>query len=186
MTPETRARIEEYVRPLAVGLDGMTNYGDVRRAVAASERIAAGREAVDRDLLYLLAVFSGQEKWVSRMGHRSRTELYLASLEVPARTVGALFRSLTRFDTAPKTPEEEIVHDAVRLDRLGAYGVARILADGYRERMDFPEMAAEIEEAASVALLTPEAGAIAEDRRKTMREFAARLRAEHGELGDAG
>jgi len=76
----TRERIEEYVRPLAVGLDGVTNYGDVERMVSAAQAISGGRTDVDEDLLFLLAVFSGQEKWVSRMGHRSRTEIFLASL----------------------------------------------------------------------------------------------------------
>ncbi len=179
----TLDRITEYVRPLAVGLDGVTNYGDVRRVVAASRRIAAGREDVDPDRLFLLAVFSGQEKWVSRMGHRSRTELFLASLAVPLKEVAALFRSLERYDTAPRTPEEEIVHDAVRLDRLGAYGTVRSLVEGYRERQDFLEMAAAIEEEAGVALRTPAARKMAGPRRDTMRDFARKLREEYAEFG---
>jgi hypothetical protein len=161
----------------------VTNYGDVRRAVAAAQRIAHGRTDVDPDLLFLLAVFSGQEKWVNRMGHRSRTELYLGSLGIPPRAVSALFRSLARFDTDPRTPEEEIVHDAVRLDRLGAYGIARTLVEGYRERLDFLEAADELDRAADETLRTQEANALAEPRRKTMRDFAAKLRAEVQEFG---
>ncbi|MCA1579851.1 MAG: hypothetical protein LC796_00375 [Acidobacteria bacterium] len=182
MDPIGRKRVEEYVRPMAVGLDGVTNYGDVRRAVSAAVLVAGDRPDVDPDLLFLLAVFSGQEKWVSRMGHRSRTELFLASEGVPHKTISTLFRSLTRFDTDPRTPEETIVHDAVRLDRLGAYGVARSLVEGYRERLDFLEMASEIEEAARVELRTPKAREIAEDRRRTMLEFASRLRVEYEEF----
>src|SRR5687767_4589065 len=111
----TRARIAEYVKPLAVGLDGMTYYGDVERVIEASRRIAVGVESVDEELLYLLAVFSGQEKWVSRFGHKSRTEIFLASLGVPARKIALLWRGLGRLERAPSTPEEEAVHDAVRL-----------------------------------------------------------------------
>ena len=44
------------------------------------------------------------------------------------------------------------MHDAVRLEAMGAYGIARSLADGYRERMEIPEMADAIEEAARVPL----------------------------------
>ncbi|MEO8430068.1 MAG: hypothetical protein ABI592_01070 [Acidobacteriota bacterium] len=182
MDETTRARITEYVRPLAVGLDGVTNYGDVERVAAAADLIARGRPDVDADRLFLLAVFSGQEKWVSRMGHRSRTELFLASLGVARRDVSALFRSLERLDTDPRTPEEEIVHDAVRLDRLGAYGIARSLVEGYRERQDFVEMAAAIEEEAGVGLRTPAAEALAAPRRETMRDFAKKLRQEYGEF----
>jgi len=162
----------------------VTNYGDVRRAVAAAERIAQGRTDVDPDLLFLLAVFSGQEKWVNRMGHRSRTELYLGSLGISQRAIAALFRSLARFDTDPRTPEEEIVHDAVRLDRLGAYGIARTLVEGYRERLDFLEAADELDRAADEPLRTAEARALAEPRRRAMKEFAARLRTEVEEFGE--
>jgi len=178
----TRERIEEYVRPLAVGLDGVTNYGDVERMVSAAQAISGGRTDVDEDLLFLLAVFSGQEKWVSRMGHRSRTEIFLASLGVPAPTVRRLFRSLARFESEPATPEEEVVHDAVRLETMGAYGIARGLADAYRERLDIPEMAEAIEAAAEAPMRTERGRALAAGRRELMREFARRLRAEHAEF----
>jgi hypothetical protein len=181
-----RRRIAEYVRPLAVGLDGVTNYGDVQRIAAASERIAARRNGIDRDLIYLLGIFSGQEKWVSRMGHRSRTELFLGSLGVAPPLIQRLFRGLSRFEADPRTPEEEIVHDAVRLEAMGAYGIARHLVEGYRERMDFREMAAAIEEAADAALRTPEGEELAGPRREAMREFARRLRAEYAEFAEDG
>jgi hypothetical protein len=182
MDEATRRQIEDYVRPLAVGLDGVTNYGDIQRMVTASARIAEGLEACDRDLLFLLAVFSGQEKWVSRMGHRSRTEIFLASLGVPPKTIQRLFRGLARFETEPASPEEEAVHDAVKLDAMGAYGIARGLADAYRERMDMMEMADAIEAAAAVSLKTERGRALAAARRELMQEFARRMRAEHAEF----
>ena len=182
MDASTRRRIEDYVRPLAVGLDGVTNYGDVQRMVSAAEAIADGRPGLDADLLFLLAVFSGQERWVSRMGHRSRTETFLASLGVPARTVRALFRGLERFGSAPATLEEEIVHDAVRLEAMGAYGVARGLAEAYRERLDILEMADAIDQAAEALLRTEAGRRLAEPRRALMRDFARRLREEHAQF----
>lgn len=173
------------MRPLAVGLDGVTNYGDVERMVSAADTIAADVPAADRDLVFLLAVFSGQERWVSRMGHRSRTEAFLASLGVPAATVRALFRGLARFETAPGTPEEEIVHDAVRLEAMGAYGVARGLADAYRERLEILEMADAVERAAETPLRTVEGERLAAPRRSLMRSFARSLREEHAQFGRA-
>jgi hypothetical protein len=173
-----RRRVAEYVRPLAVGLDGVTNYGDAQRVLAASGRIAAGRPDVDPDLLFLLAMFSGQDRWVSRMGHRSRTEIFLTSQGVPQRTIQRLFRGLARFETSPATIEEKIVHDAVALERLGAYGIARSLVESHRERLDIGEMATAIESAAEAPLATEAAQALAEQRRETMRRFARRLREE--------
>jgi hypothetical protein len=178
----TRRQILDYVKPLAVGLDGVTNYGDVERLVAASEAIGRGSAALDPDLVFLLAVFSGQEKWVSRMGHRSRTEIFLGSLGIPPRTVRKLFQSLSRFESAPAAPEEDVVHDALKLESMGAYGIARGLADAYRERLEILEMAQAIEEAAGAMLRTEAAERLAAPRRALMREFASRLRAEHAEF----
>jgi hypothetical protein len=181
-----RRRIEEYVRPLAAGLDGVTNFGDTHRIVAAAEAMAAGRPDLDADLLYLLAVFSGQERWVSRMGHRSRTEMFLASLGVPARTIRALFRGLARLESAPATAEEEIAHDAVRLDGMGARGVARAVMEGRREGQSFLEVATAIEEAAGSRLRTEAGEALAVQRRRIMLEFARGLAREEEEFGPFG
>lgn len=179
---DTRRRIEEYVRPLAAGLDGVTNFGDTRRIAAACEKIAEGRSDLDRDLLYLLGVFSGQERWVSRMGHRSRTEMFLASLGIAGKTIRALFRGLPRIESSPATPEEEIAHDAVKIDGMGARGVARVLAEGRREGLSFLEMADAIEKAAASPLKTPASEEIARERRRIMLEFARSLAREEGEF----
>jgi hypothetical protein len=178
----TRERITEYVKPLAVGLDGVTYYGDVERVLAASRKVAGKRDDLDPDLLYLLAVFSGQEKWVSRFGHKSRTEIFLSSMGVAPRRIAALWRGLARLEMAPKTAEEDVVHDALRLEGLGAYGIARSLLEGYRERMDFDEIADAIEEAAGRPLRTAEGRALAEPRIAAMRSFSKRLREEVAEF----
>lgn len=186
MDPSARDRISEYVKPLAVGLDGVTNFGDIERVVAAAERIALGRRDIDADLLFLLAVFSGQEKWVSRMGHKSRTVIFLSSLGVEEKTLRSLFRALARFESDPRTVEEEIVHDAVRLEELGAYGIVRALVAGHRERMDILEMAKEIEQAALAPLFTEAARQLAEGRRAFMAKFAETLREEHRDFSRSG
>lgn len=184
MDAAARKTILDYVKPLAVGLDGVTNYGDVERVVSASEAIAGGREGLDSDLLFLLAVFSGQEKWVSRMGHRSRTEIFLGSLGMTPKTVRRLFQALSRFETTPAPGEEEIVHDALKLESMGAYGIARGLADAYRERLEILEMADAIDEAAATTFRTEAGERLAVPRRALMRDFSSRLRAEHAEFGN--
>ena len=179
MDPSRRRRIEEYVRPIAVGLDGVTYFGDAERVVRAAERIAGEDASVDRDVVYLLAMFSGQEKWVSRMGQRSRTEIFLTSIGVAEPAMRALFRGLPRLSAAPRTPEEAVVHDALKLESLGATGIARLLLEGYRGRQDFREMADAIEKAAGEELATEEGRRLAAPRREAMRRFAEQLRNEH-------
>ncbi|HTD53503.1 MAG TPA: hypothetical protein VK780_10800 [Thermoanaerobaculia bacterium] len=185
MDEKTRRRVVEYVKPLAVGLDGTTYSGDVDRVVAASERIGEQLPGLDPDLLFLLAVFSGQDRWVQRMGHASRTEIFLSSLGVAGATIRALFRGLPRLRSGPVTPEEEVIHDAMALDEMGAHGIVRQLLDGYRERLELLEMAEGIERGAERALCTASAEGLARPRRQTMREFARRLREEYAEFGAA-
>ncbi len=182
MDDAARMRIEEYVRPLAAGLDGVTHFGDTRRIVLACEKIAGGRTDLDLDLLYLLAVFSGQERWVSRMGNRSRTEIFLSSVGIPREKIQALFRGLSRLGSHPSTDEERIAHDAVKLDEMGARGVARRMMEGRREGLSFGEMAAAIEEAARAPLRTEAGETLARERRRVMLEFARRLAEEEGEF----
>ena len=183
MNDEERRRILDWVKPLAVGLDGVTNFGDVERILRAAAEIAGGRADVDPDRLFLLAVFSGQEKWVSGFAHGSRTELFLASAGVGPEEVRRLRRSLARYARAPATPEEECVHDARRLDEIGAYGIARLAAAGSRERMGLAELAAEIESEARDDFRTDAGRALAAPRLAVMREYARRLREEIAEFG---
>lgn len=181
MNDEERRRILDYVRPLSVGLDGVANFGDVERIVRTAGAIAAGRTDVDPDRLFLLAAFSGQRKRVGRPGQSSRSELFLASTGVPAREFRSLAASLTRLSD-PETPEEQCVHDARRLDEIGAYGIVRLAASGVRERLDLAEIAAEVEREARDDFRTPAGKALAAPRLAAMRELARQLRAEIAEF----
>jgi len=160
----------------------MAYFGDVERIASISRAIAAGRQGVNPELIDLLALFSGQEKWVERMGHGSRTEIFLRSQGVSPGTIRSLFRGLPRLDRSPATPEEEIVHDALRIDAMGSVGVARLAQQGYRERLSFEEMAARIEEASRSPLKTAAGESLAATRREAMRDFARRLLEEREEF----
>jgi hypothetical protein len=183
MDESRRKQILDYVKPLSVGLDGVTNFGDIERTLRACGEIARGRNPLDEGRLFLLAVFSGQEKWIGKFGHETRTELFLCSVGVSAQEFRRLLRSLARFRRDPETAEEEVVHDAVRLEEVGAYGIARMVAEGAHERMDFRELAAAIESEALDDFRTQRGREIARPRLALMRDFAARLREEVEEFG---
>jgi hypothetical protein len=179
LEPGARARILDFVRPLSVGLDGMTNFGFVERRMKISENFLEGEEgiagaagaapAANRDRLFLLAAFAGLPA-ARRIIPDSREYLLLRSLRIPLEEISSLSLSLSRVESAPETPEERIVHDAMLLESVGAYGVTRILVAGARERMTAARFA------------TAAGRRLAEERLAYAREFAARLRAEAGEF----
>jgi hypothetical protein len=109
--------------------------------------------------------------------------MFLASLGIPAKTIRALFRGLSRLESAPATAEEEIAHDAVRLDGMGARGVARAVLEGRREGLSFPEIGAAIAAAAGSPLRTEAGEALAAERRRIMLDFARTLAREEEEFG---
>lgn len=182
LSPASRERILDFVRPLSVGLDGMTNFNFVERRLRMVS-VLAEREgcAVDDARLFLLTAFTGLPD--RRVAAGGRAELLLTNAGVPKEEIARLFRSLKRVDTDPKTAEERLVHDAALLETVGAYGVTQILVAGTRERMTIPEMAEEIERKMDGAVFATDAArALAEDRLALARRFAKRLAEEAAEF----
>lgn len=190
MTPKlddaARTRLLDYVRPLSVGLDGMTNFGWVERRLAAAERLralfeAAGEGDVDGDRLFLLAAFALVP--IRRIAPGSRTELLLASAGVPREEVAWLVGALRRFETSPEGPEERLVHDAGLLETVGAYGVTQALVAGTRERATLAEMADDVEaRMAAARFATTAAENLAAERVAFARLFARKLKEEAAEF----
>jgi hypothetical protein len=187
----SKARILDFVRPLSVGLDGMTNFGFVERRLKISEILsegeegmaeAAGSPGIDRNRLFLLAAFAGLPS-ARRITTDGRESLLLRSLSLPLEEISRLSSSLARVEAEPQSAEEKIVHDAMLLESVGAYGVTQILVAGARERMTLAEMADEIETRMDAARFATEAGRrLAAGRVAYAKDFAARLRAEAAEF----
>jgi hypothetical protein len=187
----SRARILDFVRPLSVGLDGMTNFGFVERRLKISEILsegeqgmaeAAGGPRLDQNRLFLLAAFAGLPS-ARRITPDGRESLLLRSLHIPFEEISSLSSSVSRLESSPQTPEEKIVHDAMLLESVGAYGVTQILIAGARERMTLAEMADEIDARMWAARFATEAGRrLAGERISCAKGFAAQLRAEAREF----
>ena len=182
-----RRSVLDFVRPLSVGLDGVTNFGFMERRLrwveALADRARAGdpEAAIHESRLFLLGAFAGLP--ARRISPGGRTDLLLASAGVPPEGVRRLFQSLRRFESWPATLEERLVRDAGLLETVGAYGVTQLLVWGTRERMTLVEMAEEIERRmANVSFATDSARALVSDRISFARSFAERLRAEVAEF----
>lgn len=185
-----RKQILDFVRPLSVGIDGVTNFGFVERRIRISdffegEEGAGGTGRVDPARLFLLAAFAGLPS-ARRITPDGRESLLLRSLHIPLEEISSLSSSLSRLESSPKTLEEKIVHDAMLLESVGAYGVTQILVAGSRERMTLAEMAREIVEKMAAARFLTEAGRrLAADRVAFARLFARKLVEEAGEFETA-
>jgi hypothetical protein len=183
-----RAAILDFVRPLSVGLDGVTNFGYVERRLKISEDFfERGRETGDTaeansDRLFLLCMFAGLPTG-RRITRDNREGLLLRSLHLPLEEIRILVSSLSRIESDPQSPEEKIVHDAMLLESVGAYGVTQLLVAGSRERMTLEEMAREIaERMAAARFATPAGHRLAADRVAFATLFAQKLAEEAGEF----
>lgn len=186
-----RKSILDFVRPLSVGIDGMTNFGFVERRLKISENLLESEESrdgkgrVDRDRLFLLAAFAGLPG-ARRISPDSREDLLLRSVRIPFEEIRILVSSLNRYEHNPESPEEKIVHDAVLLESVGAYGVTQLLVSGARERQTLAEMAKEIaEKMAAARFATPAGRRLAADRVAFAALFAQKLAEEAGEFETA-
>ena len=191
MTPNLDAaaceRILDFVRPLSVGIDGVTDFGFVIRRLAIVGRLRESAlpgekgRAADEGRLFLLTAFAGLPS--RRIDAESRAGLLLKSVDISLEEIRILVSSLRRYESDPCSAEEELVHDAVLLESVGAYGVTQLLVAGARERMTLAEMAQEIvEKMASARFATPAGRRLAADRVAFATLFARKLAEEAEEF----
>jgi hypothetical protein len=183
-----RERILDFVRPLSVGIDGVTNFGFVERRLRITKSLLEGvrrldgTAEVDGDRLFLIAAFAGLPA-ARRISPDSREDLLLRSLRVPFEEIRILVSSLNRYEADPRSPEEKIVHDAILLESVGAYGVTQLIVAGARERMTLAEVAQEIlEKMVSARFVTPAGKRLAAERVAFATLFAQKLAEEAGEF----
>lgn len=130
MTPEARQRIEQFVRPLYAGLDGVQTFGRVGRLHGYVQSLREG-VPVDEDLLELLLLFHGAVDRLGSLAPGGRLELFLRGLDLPEELVRRVRAALGRFQDDPRGPEEGLLHDALLLESAGVVAAAeRLMAAG--------------------------------------------------------
>lgn len=136
-SPELLARIEEYVRPLYAGLDGVQTFARVGRLRRHLGELAPpGRAAGDPELLELLLLLHGAVERLGSLAPGGRLDLFLRGLGLPEERARRVRQALGRLREDAQGfsfhgEEEELLHDALLLEQAGVVAAAeRLMAAG--------------------------------------------------------
>jgi hypothetical protein len=146
LSADFKERVEQMVRPLYAGLDGVQTFDRVDRlrrhlqsmartlspALPASPVTPAESAAgVDSDLLELLLLLHGVVDRLGSLAGGGRLDLFLRGLGLPEERVRGVRAGLGRLREAPQAIEERLLHDALLLESAGVTAAAeRLLAAG--------------------------------------------------------
>ena len=136
MTPEIRQRVEQFVRPLYAGLDGVQTFDRVARLRNSIATLREGIPVADEDLLELLLLFHGVVDRLGSLAPGGRLDLFLRGLDLPEDRIRRVRAALTRFREDPRGPEEGLLHDALLLESAGVVATAeRLMAAGKKRTL---------------------------------------------------
>jgi len=176
MNDNTRQRIEQYVKPLYAGLDGVQTFDRVERLRA---RLAGLREgtALDVDLLELLLLFHGVVDRLGSLAPGGRLDLFLRSLDVPEDLARRARGGLGRLEEDPRGLEEELLHDALLLESSGVVAAAgRLMAAG-KKRTPLAKALVQLDPGPPAERYrTPRGAALGAARRREAETWIAELR----------
>jgi len=133
MNEEIRRRLEQYVKPLYAGLDGVQTFDRIDRLQAhlTALRDGGSAEPIDSDLLELLLLLHGVIDRLGSLTPGGRLDLFLKGLGLPDELTRAARIGLGRLHDDPRRPEEELLHDAILLESAGVVAtVERLMAAG--------------------------------------------------------
>lgn len=180
---DVRRQVEQFVRPLYAGLDGVQTFGQVERLRA---RIAAirGGIPVDEDLLDLLVLFQGAVDRLGSLAAGGRLDLFLKGLGLADDLARKVRTGLGRLREDPRSPEEELVHDALLLESSGVIAAAERLMAAGKKRTPVARALAQLDPGpAAERYRTPLARARGAERRREAERWIEELRRKVAEEG---
>jgi hypothetical protein len=193
MRSDTRRRIEELVRPLYAGLDGVQTFDRVARlrglvralaAPAAETSDAPEPPAADPDLLELLLLLHGVVDRLGSLAAGGRLDLFLRGLDLPEERVRRVRAALGRLPDAPQGREEELLHDALLLDAAGVAAAAERLMAAGKKRLPLARALQQLDPGPSPdRYRTPRGAALGADRRRQAQAWIDDLRRHVQEAG---
>jgi hypothetical protein len=181
MNDDLRRRLEQYVKPLYAGLDGVQTFDRVDRLrghLAALRADPAGQSAaLDEALLELLLLFHGVVDRLGSLAAGGRLDLFLRSLGLPEEMTRAVRAGLGRLEAEPRGPEEELLHDALLLEAAGVIpAVERLMAAG-KKRVALARALAQLDPGpAAERYTTPRGAALGAARRREAEAWIEDLR----------
>jgi len=177
LTPEARRAVEQFVRPLYAGLDGVQTFDRVER-LALRAAALRGAEPVDEALLELLLLLHGAVDRLGSLAAGGRLDLFLKGLGLPEELVRRARAGLPRLADEPRGPEEELLHDALLLESAGVAAAAgRLMAAG-KKRLPLARALALLDPGPPAERYrTPRGAALGAARRRGAEEWIAALRA---------
>lgn len=176
LDPGVRRQVEQFVRPLYAGLDGVQTFDRVERL---GSRIAAirGGIAVDGGLLELLLLFQGVTDRLGSLAPGGRLDLFLKGLGLGDDAVRRVRTGLGRLHEDPRGAEEELVHDALLLESAGVAATAgRLMAAG-KKRTPLDRALAQLDPGPPAERYrTPRGAELGSERRREAERWIAELR----------
>jgi hypothetical protein len=180
LSEDVRRRLEQYVKPLYAGLDGVQTFDRVERLrahVAALREGGTGQPAVDGPLLELLLLLHGAVDRLGSLAAGGRLDLFLKGLGLPDELTRAARTGLGRFRDDPRRLEEELLHDALLLESAGIVAtVERLMAAG-KKRVALGRALAQLDPGpAAERYRTPRGAIVGAARRQAAEEWIEDLR----------
>jgi hypothetical protein len=128
--PHLRRQVEQFVRPLYAGLDGVQTFDRVDRLRTRIEAIRTAT-VLDDELLDLLLLLQGVTDRLGSLAPGGRLDLFLKGLGFSEGLVRRVRAGLGRLPDEPRGAEEDLIHDALLLESSGMVAaVERLMAAG--------------------------------------------------------
>jgi hypothetical protein len=177
---EVRRRLEQYVKPLYAGLDGVQTFDRVSRLrshVAVLREETPEIPRIDEPLLEILLLLHGVVDRLGSLAAGGRLDLFLKGLGLPEELIRAARAGAGRCHDDPRRPEEELLHDALLLESTGVVAtVERLLAAG-KKRVALARALAQLDPGPAAERYRTARGAVlGAARRKAAEEWIEDLR----------
>ncbi|HWM89918.1 MAG TPA: hypothetical protein VN493_04060 [Thermoanaerobaculia bacterium] len=183
LDPGVRRQVEQFVRPLYAGLDGVQTFGQVERLAARIQAIR-GDLPVDEELLDLLLLFQGVVDRLGSLAPGGRLDLFLKGLGLGDDLVRRVRTGIGRVREEPRGPEEELVHDALLLEWSGVVATAERLMAAGKKRTPVARALAQLDPGpAPERYRTPRARELGAGRKREAERWIEELRKKITEEG---